>query len=732
MAIDFGDIEKVKELLQQAQDNDKDNRERARESLQFLNKRDGQWEPGIINQMSGRPRYTFDKCNPIVNDIAGDIKKTSFGIRVQPAGGDATLDLAKSINGIIRNIQNVSNAKHIYHSAAKKSIKCGLSGWEVDNDYIDGDSFDQDLLVRPIHDYINTVWFVEGGTTQTQEDAPGVFKASNMTPDQYDEKFPEGSKQGIGEDKCYTAYPQKPAFIKVAKIIYKKEVTQVLALLSDNSVRIMDDEFEKIVDELAEQGITVIDTRTRETVEIWSRMFDGGGWLTDAEETVFKHLPIIPNYSNFDIDDDGKIIWMGAIDKLIDAQRCYNYARSREIEEGALAPRAKYWATRKQFENADDQAKVQTLNTNADPVQLYTHDPQQPLAPQQQGGAVVNPGLQGVIQNSLSDIQTSSSTFNQEANVQGKLSQVAIETLENRATDGSVDYIESQELAICHTGKVIMGALSRVYDSRRMVRVLGEDDKSEMITLNDVVLDQDTKQLIESNDLSKGTYDVTCDVGPLFKSRQQQTVTALQELSAIVPGLAEMTADIQLGSIDGGELAAERFRRVLFEAGRIPDSQLTDDEQEEMRQIREAQAQNPPEKSAEDKFADAETGRVLAETADVQNRGLLKQEELRIKEQQTLLTAQMAAEKLQLEEIKVMMEKRDGERDDQLAMNKAFMDGQALQMDMLKTQAETLKIIREAMGVDTIVGPHAQQAFIEQATIITEQQDSIEATLDNT
>ena len=42
----------------------------------------------------------------------------------------------------------------------------------------------------------------------------------------------------------------------------------------------------------------------------------------------------------------------------------------------------------------------------------------------------------------------------------------------------------------------------------------------------------------------------------------------------------------------------------------------------------------------------------------------------------------------------------------------------------MKSQAETLKTLREAMGVDAIVGPHNQEAYINQAVAITESQES--------
>ena len=74
----FDDHDYVLDLLTTAQDADRDNRQRAREAHLFLDKRDGQWEPYYWNLNDGRPRYTFDQANPIVDQIAGEMEQADF------------------------------------------------------------------------------------------------------------------------------------------------------------------------------------------------------------------------------------------------------------------------------------------------------------------------------------------------------------------------------------------------------------------------------------------------------------------------------------------------------------------------------------------------------------------------------------------------------------------------------------------------------------------------------
>ena len=69
MPIDYSDHSAVLAALKTDQDAEHDRREKVREIHSFLDKPDGQWEPEILQSLNNRPRYTFDKCNPVVDDI---------------------------------------------------------------------------------------------------------------------------------------------------------------------------------------------------------------------------------------------------------------------------------------------------------------------------------------------------------------------------------------------------------------------------------------------------------------------------------------------------------------------------------------------------------------------------------------------------------------------------------------------------------------------------------------
>lgn len=630
MKIDFTNHGDILKLLSEVQDSDKDNRERAREAHDFIDKRDGQWDPDIVQKMKGRPRFTFDKCNPVVDQIAGEMEDADFTIRVSPSGGESSKDTAKTLDGIIRNIRNISNAEHVFNQAGRSMITAGLDGWEVVQDWVDADAFEQDLFIRKIPNFIDRVWFDQGAEMQDMSDAKWVIVLQSLTRAAYEDKFPKGEMQSIGSDRSHNSYDNKPDSISVGRILYKKPVSLEIVRMSNGKVYKVDKDFKKVVKELEDQGITEEKRRTRDSWRVHSRIFDGGGWLKKEQETVFDFLPVIPVFGNYKITDN-KVLYRGVVEKLMDPQRVYNYAKSRQIEEGALAPKGKYWLTRKQA--SGNQATLETLNTNNDPVQLFNPDPDMPGFPQWQNGGTTNPGLEQTAISAANDLAAAANQFNaQVGNAPGQQSGIANQLQIQQGNIGAVKWFSAQEIAICQTGKILINAIPRVYDSTRQVRILDDDGTNKQITINDTILDNETGEVVELNNLTIGQYDVVCEVGDAFKSRQKESIQAFLDLATVDPTILQTGKDIMLKNMSqpGMDLMAERARAQLIQQHQIPFEQLTDEEKQQAEQA----AQQPQEPSADMVFAQAEQQKADNQTQENQLKGQVQIEELRLKSEQ--------------------------------------------------------------------------------------------------
>jgi len=684
---DFNKHSDVLMLIKDAQSVDTDEREQAREARHFLDKRDGQWEPEIWNRYGThkRPRYTLDKCNPIVNQIVGELKKADFAIKISPANSYADDDSSDLIAGMIRNIENLSKASHIYSFAAKNMVGTGIDGWMVKQDWADDESFDQDLFIKPIYDFVNSVWFDPDAKERDRSDAKWAVRLVPIDRKKYEKKWPDASGTSIAVDRTANVYTNKPDTITVAEFYWIETKPVVLVQMNNGSV-FREDELEPIKDELAEKGITEKARRTRQDRVVMTRKMDGGDWLDNESETAFSWIPIIPTYANYNVSEN-KTTYHGAVEKLMDAQRIYNYARSRQIEEGALSPRDKYWMTEAQAAGHED--TLRTLNTNADPVQFYKPDPKAP-PPYKGGPAQVNPALSETAMSAREDITQGSGLFNASmGDNPGLQSGVAIEALQERGDTGTYEYFEAQEVAICHTARILIDAIPKVYDTQRQIRLVGEDGAVSTEIVNQVIMDEETKTPIMINDLSRARYSIACSAGKSFSSRQQESVAAITEMAQLDPSVVTEGGDVLLKNTNapGLDIIAERKRIQLINAGVIPESQWTDEERQKIEQARAEAANQPQEPSPEMVLAMAEEKKAQADIMAQQ----IKQQELSLDAARVKIEGQ----KVEIEKLKLTLDAQNSQLKAENDRLTTLVKAQETGANTEKIQADTAKTVQE-------------------------------------
>jgi hypothetical protein len=680
-------------VLGEAQDTDFDNREMVREADLFLNKRDGQWEPQIISKFKNKPRYTLDECNPIVDDIMGEMEESEFSIKVIPFGGEASMKLALAYEGILRGIEVMSNASDIYMHAARLMVGCGMNAWRVVTDYRDDNSWQQDLLIQSIPNAVDSVWFDPGATKRTMEDSDECWVLSSLTKYDYDREFPDGSGESVGYNARYQSYSyRKPSEVIIGEYLYRKEKEREIARMSDGSVYVIDDKFHSMRPNFVANKVSVEATRKRKYHVVYQKLFDGRDWLTDEAKTVFQWIPVIPTFGNFTISEN-KVIYWGIVEKLMDPQRIINYAESRKIEEGALAPRGKYWMTKDQAMSPDVELSLRTLNTNADPVQFYDWAEGQP-APVFQGSPQSNPGLVETSASAQNYIQRTSGTFDEaRGTAPSHRSGKAIGLLQTKSDNPKRKWFKAMEIPIAHTNRIIMDAIPKIYDTRQEMVMIGEDYSTvDSITIHDRIMNLSTGQFEEINDLSKGVYTAKVSSGPAFHSRQQETVNTIHELGSVDPTLVHLGGDVLLSNVSapGIDKLAERKRLQLVKEGLIPEKQLTDEEKKML-------AAQPKQPDAMMVAAQAEMEKAKAEQMKAQ----LKATEAEIK-----ATQQQA--KIELESMKLSIKAQETNQQQTIEALQAVTN-------QIKTQAETLKIIGETLGADSIITPEILSAFRQQA-----------------
>jgi hypothetical protein len=572
-----------------AQSDEHDNRELSREEDYFCLEKGGQWEDNVVNAMGNRPKFTFDKVNPIIDDIMAEVEGMDFGIRVRPAGGGATKELSETYAGVIRYIENLSDASTIYRQSTRRICRRGVDFIRLDTGW-SGEGFDQDILIKSVPDSVNRVWL---GYHEKQDgsDAKEAWQLRAMDSKEFEKEYGRPCIS-VGIDAEDYTKEERSDVATFLEYLCARPYEKTLALLSNGKVIELTKETQSIIDELALLGIEVERTRKVPAVKVYSRFLDGQDWLGAEMLTVWDSIPIIPVYGNFELFD-GNISYSSITRRLMDAQRVYNYARSREIEEGALAPRKKLLMTAKQVSNKLTQKQLSEMNTSADPVLIYTADGEAP-PPFETAGPQINPNLANTAAASNQDMAEQGGVYSAQQGANPRYqSGWAVEQMISKGDAKTTKWLNSTAIAVRRIANMIIAAIPKVYDNQRQLRILNDDGTDDMVTINEEVIDQQTGRVVTVNDLSQGKYDVVVELDKAFKSRRNEAAERLIALAGIDQSLMIEAADIVYGSIDvpGAEQIRQRKRAAMLKQGMIPDTQMTDEEKQEADMLIQQQQQ---------------------------------------------------------------------------------------------------------------------------------------------
>jgi hypothetical protein len=622
MAMNFKDHKEVSAALTAHQEESWELREHAQENHNFINLPNGQWEIGVWNNNAGNPRYTYDITTPIVDQAAHDIAEADYSIRVLAGDERASEETAEVFDGIIRKIQNASGAKHIMSRAGRDMFIGGISGWRVVSKYADEASFDQDLFIEPVHDLVNRVWIDMAAKDPNGADARFAFVLHFILKEDYEERWPEGKCSSLSMPPTSNNEPAKDVVV-VCEFLWGQQKKYEVVEMSNGMVFEVDDDFKKVEDDFAAAGIKIARSKKAKGTRWFSRFFDAADWLEKEQEMPFKSCPVVVEYGNHTLIE-GKTYFRGEVSRILDPARNLNYVLSRQVAEGALAPRAKYWMTKAQMADPEVRADLATLNTNNKPVQTYVNDSTVPGPPQQQGGAQLNQGLQVLAESMVAIVSKISSRHEAAMGENPALqSGVAISQLLSRSDLSGFKYLQWHAQAIERTGKILTESIPIVLDkTSRDYRTESEDGTHKFITLNKPVVDEQTRQVIKLNDLSVGSYSVTCEAGASFKNRQDQARAFLLELGARDPETLALGGDLLLRTFNfpASRTLADRKRSKMVDQGLIPADQLSDEEKQKTQDRSQNQPQDPAMvlAMAEMKKAEAELMRAQLESQKLQ------------------------------------------------------------------------------------------------------------------
>lgn len=487
---------------------------------------DGQWPSDIRSQRDseGRPCLTVDRLSPFVHQIVNEQRQNRPQPSVNPVGDGADKDTAEIFQGMIRHIAYMSNGDTAIDTAFESQVRCGRGYFRVLTEYVDDQSFDQDIVIKRIPNP-HMVYFDPAANEPDGADAEYAFITSHVPASVYRSEYPgsklatldDGDWKSIGDEAPDWAQRDGASVLVVE---YFRRVRKAVTIY-----RLADGSTTKDKPESYEDFRVSIQTEVQ-----WFKL----NAIEILDQTVWpgKHIPIVPVYGT-ELNVDGVRTWSGLIRTAKDAQRAFNYWKSAQAETIALAPKAP-WVGPKGFMG---NMKQIWQNANKRPLSVLEYEgydsQQRPLAPPQRN--MIEPPIQAItaaMQGAIEDLKGTTGMY--DANLgqrESGQSGVAIRQLQRQGQAGSFHYADNLARSIRHLGRILIDLIPKIYDTQRTVRIVKPDDSSDLATINGPSGVKDKKTGLEKvYDLSVGTYDVTVSVGPGYQTKRQENLAFLESL----------------------------------------------------------------------------------------------------------------------------------------------------------------------------------------------------------
>jgi hypothetical protein len=543
-----------------------------------------------------RPCLTINKVRQQNLQIINDQRENKAQIEVRPTADGATYEAAKVYEGICRHIEYQSNAMAAYDTASWFQIYGGIGYWRVLTDYADPTSFDQEIFIRRVPDP-RSVYLDPDIQQFDGSDARFGFIFRDVPRDEFDNEYPEWKDEVGGDAISGDDGPTLGAtddwsdkdHVRVAEYYRKTDKEDRLILLQDSegTRKVLKSEMpEGLYDRLKGTPFILNERPTYQAKVEWFKI--AGSHIIDRQEWPGSYIPIVRVVGEETVID-GQLDRKGHTRASKDPQRTYNWQSSAMVETLALQTKAPFFGPIQAFEGLE----TQYFNANQENPPFLTYnqydDNGRPLekperiVPGQLGPAIVQ-SLTIAQQELMMASGQYQSQFGENENAK---SGIAIQQRQRQGDKATYHYIDHFAQAIRFTGRILIDLIPKIYDTPRIIKIMGEDGSQTEVNLkpdgpiyqqmvqgqpadqsqvkaaqNDPKLKDTIETIFNPN---VGKYDVIADIGPAYATRRQETFNALSQMMAQNQELVKIAGDLLFRAADFpmADEVAERFQRAI-------------------------------------------------------------------------------------------------------------------------------------------------------------------------
>jgi hypothetical protein len=580
-------VQRAKDRFTQAMSYESEQRDAMNSDLKFVRLGgEHQWDAAAVQsrQLIGqeRPILTINRIAAFNNQVINEIRQNRPAIKIRPCDDNADVETAEIFQGVIRNIESQSNAGIAYETAAQSMVDCGLGYFRIIPQYVSDDAWEQELVFKRVADF-NSVVFDPNSKEPDGSDARWAGIVEDIPKDDFDALYPEESagweQQGISEGDDWI----NKKVVRIFEYFERKETSAEINLLADGSIIWSD--------ELTGNEQVISTRKTKRVSVMWYKI--GANAILEQTELPIKWIPIIPCIGN-EVWADGKRTIYGLTRHGRSPQQLYNYQSSCEAEYLALSPLSPFMASVEAVQGYENDYKI----ANRSPMSVlfynaYDESGRALPRPDRQQPAQVPTGIVNAKQAAIDDIKSSLGIYDAALGSNpNDQSGKAVLSLQRQASQGTYHYSANMARSIEHAGRILVDWIPKVYDTARIMRIMGEDDEIDHVKIDPEL--ETAKQEVQDErgeiqkiyNLSVGRYDVYAGVGASYATKRQESAESMMQMVQSHPEIMQVAGDLIVKNLDwaGADSIAERMKKML-------PPQLQEQEQKQDPQLEQATQQ---------------------------------------------------------------------------------------------------------------------------------------------
>lgn len=571
-----------------------ENRKAALEDLKF--KAGDQWPADVASQRNTdrRPCLTVNKIPTFIHQVTNDQRENRPAIHVSPIGEKGDPEAAKMYYGMIRSIVRDSHADIAFDTAFDGAVSNGFGYFRVLTEFEGPDSFDQIIVIKRIRNPF-TVYLDPEHQEPDGSDCRYGFVTDRVSRDEFKMEWPDADPIPFAESSVGDTFKDwvDNDTLRIAEYFEIKMRKRHLVELENGWSGYADEIAPEVKDKFSSKYSPIVRERDAEVPQIdWFKVT--AKEILQRNDWLGHSIPIYPVIGN-EIDIEGKVKLSGLIRDAKDAQRIYNFSVTAEIELVALAPKAPWVVEEGQIEGHEQEWK--TANTRNYPYLSYkgTSVAGSMAPPPQRQGMVGSPAgwldlKMGAAQDMMATTGIRFDPTQSDKRVDD--SGVAIRELRRSGDIGSFHYVDNLGRTLRRLGQDLIQLIPKIYDQKRVITILREDDTEEMVQLDpnahaafaEVQNPRNTNKKLKIFNPTVGKYGVTATIGPSYATKRIEASESMMQFAKAMPQAGMMIADLIAKNQDwsGGPEMAARLAKAL------PPHLLTPDQKDVPPQVQAA------------------------------------------------------------------------------------------------------------------------------------------------